>query len=138
MASDPLTLPAELRTLLERIDSFEKIEVMCHALRHEGLPLTAMMLADAVRLSHDHVATAVDELVQDGLLREGPGGTVTYVVRSGDQDAALRSLARLYDDDRVLVVRALTQVAMDRLRSSAARTFADAFVVRRKKEPDDG
>lgn len=137
MPSDPLNLPPELRALLERLDSFEKIEVMCHAMRHEGMALTAIMLADAVRLAHDHVDAAVRELVRGGFLRAGEGGTVSYVAGVGEHDAALRALARLYDEDRVTVVRALTQVAMDRLRSSAARTFADAFVVRRRKEDDD-
>jgi hypothetical protein len=140
VASDPVTLPEELRDLLERVDSFEKIEVMALAVRHEGTPLTIDGLAESLRLSSELVDSAAGELVGAGLLRNGADGTVTYTAAGQGRDAAVRALVRLYADDRLLVVRAMTQVAMDRLRSSAARVFADAFVVRKpsKKEPGDG
>jgi hypothetical protein len=50
---------------------------------------------------------------------------------------AMDEIATLYDEDRLLVVRTLTEIALDRLRGMAARAFADAFQLRKKKENDE-
>jgi hypothetical protein len=139
VASDSPDLPAELRDLLERIDSFEKLEVLAHTVPQPGIAFAIAALAEVLRLPADGIESAADELAAAGFVRRGAGGTVSYVAAPGADDAAIRALVRLYEQDRLLVLRALTRSAMDRLRSSAARTFADAFLVRRpRKERDDG
>jgi hypothetical protein len=55
-----------------------------------------------------------------------------------DWGAAIDELARLYEEDRLLVVTSMVAISMDRIRGMAARTFADSFQFRKTKEPDDG
>lgn len=84
----------------------------------------------------DIVSRAVDDLTLAGFV-ENAGG-LTRLTASAEDLAAVKELVDLYDEDRILVVRALSQIAMDKIRGMAARTFADAFKLRKKREDDDG
>ncbi len=93
-------------------------------------------LSTAVALPLDIVARAVDELTRAGFVKNA-GGLTRLTVSAADL-AAVKDLVEMYDADRILVVRALSQIAMDKIRGMAARTFADAFKLRMKREDDDG
>jgi hypothetical protein len=47
------------------------------------------------------------------------------------------ALCRLYDEDRLAVLKEMTALAMDRIRNSAARAFSEAFRIRRR-DPGKG
>ena len=65
------------------------------------------------------------------------GGLVRLTLPA-DDGKALGELTDLYEEDRITVVRMMSEVAMDKIRGMAARTFADAFTLKKKKEDGDG
>jgi hypothetical protein len=132
-------LSPAVRKLLEGpVDSFEKLELVL-ALFRSTTPLGPADLRDTLQLSLDTVQRLLDELADSALITLEPSGdsTIARLVPKENDGAALNELARLYDDDRVLVVTTLSNIAMDRIRGMAARTFADAFQLRKKRGKDD-
>jgi hypothetical protein len=116
--------------VLEAIGSLEELHVL-------------LSLADAeqrvwsiAELSAHHptldVPEAVTALVAAGLARwiadRGVSLTVDQELREGSI-----ALVAQYRSNPLLILQPLTQRSLDRLRSAAARTFADAFVVKRDK-----
>lgn len=98
--------------------------------------LSAMELSKKLSMPAEMVARAIEELRRSGSV-EAAGGLVRLTLSSEDL-VGMDELVRLYDEDRIVVVRTLSEIAMEKIRSMAARTFADAFHIRRKKEDGDG
>jgi hypothetical protein len=133
------------RLLAGPIDSFEKLELLL-ALVEATRPLTFADLERATSIPLATVREVVGDLSRANLVAiesadagdlEGAGKIVRLVPKADDA-TALNDLAKLYEEDRLLVVKALSAVAMERIRGMAARTFADAFQLRGKKGDDDG
>lgn len=80
-------------------------------------------------------AAALDHLHEAGLADVQPGAPPSYRFAPADATvgAACSQLAQAWAEDRLAVVDVLTSEAMDRLRISALKTFADAFRLRRRK-----
>lgn len=94
-------------------------------------------IAAVVNLPRDLARSLCGELRAALLLDTGDGNTVRLLPPSDGDASLLGELAELYVQDRVLLARVLSDIAMSRLRNLAARAFADAFVLR-KKDRDDG
>lgn len=128
---------AAVRRLLEApFDSFEKLEVgvaLCKATAHTS---SVPELSKALSMPRDLVERAIDELARAAAVNHA-GGLVRLTL-GADDGRALGELTQLYDDDRITVVRMMSEVAMDKIRGMAARTFADAFTLKKKKEDGDG
>jgi hypothetical protein len=111
------------------IDSFEKLELAWH-ITNADKPLPEPELQRRAQLDEHGFRQAVDELVRscvivrsDSALALGPGaGTPGF-----------ESLMRLYTEDRLTVISELMSISIDRIRSMAARSFAEAFILRKKK-----
>lgn len=128
-----------VRQLLAVVDSFEKLQILALTSGQREVPWLVLRLAGECRLSSDDIEAPVTELTQAGLLVAVEGDQVRYAPGSPAVEEAVAELLQLYREDTLQVVRAITQRAMEKIRDSAAHTFADAFVVRRKpREPDDG
>lgn len=131
-------LPDGLRDLLvNRIDSFEKLElvVTLHA-----APRSTMSVDDLCRVlkrSRDGVRQTAMELRAVSLVELTSRGELRLLPPTTRDNDAIAALVQLYRDDRVAIVRALGDLAMDRIRNLASRAFADAFVLK-KKPPKDG
>lgn len=131
MKEQPPVVPPEVQALLAgSIDSFEKLEIIFVASRRPEEAWTVERLAALVRLPGDGVSVTFDELIADRFFVAGVDGYRLAPEHQGER-AAVTMLCRLYDSERLLVVRFMTALAMDRIRASAARTFADAFRFRR-------
>ena len=137
--------PAVRRLLADGIDSFEKLELVLALSRAKG-PVTLADLATNTELDLALVRQLADELEHRGLLvidRADAGdldgaGKIARLTPKPEDAEAVSELAALYDEDRLLVLKALSKVAMERIRGMAARTFADAFQLRGKKDDEDG
>lgn len=130
-------LPVEVRQLLSGpVDSVEKIEVLFLAWREPQVAWTVPAAAARLRLPADAVATALSEL-DSGKLLVGDGPGYRYAPGSVELGRASAALCQLYDADRLQVLREMTSLAMERIRSSAARAFSDAFRFR-KRDPGGG
>jgi DNA-binding transcriptional ArsR family regulator len=132
------TLPDGIRDLLaNRIDSFEKLEIVValHAAPRTTLSIEEM--CRRLKLTRDTVRQATMELRGASLVVLTSAGDVQLLPPSERDHAILEQLVRLYDEDRFTVVKAMGEIALDRIRGMASRAFADAFVIR-KKPPKDG
>jgi hypothetical protein len=130
-------MPAEVvRLLSSSVDSFEKVEVLFLAWREPTDAWTVEQTAERLRLPAESIGAVLDELRAAGLLAIDGQGYRFAPSRDEDHIAAV-ALCRLYDADRLAVLKEMTSLAMDRIRSSAARAFSDAFRIRRR-DPGKG
>lgn len=134
-------LPHGVRDLLKsRIDSFEKLElvVALHAAPRTTMPIE--QLATQLKMTRASVRHAALELRSAALVEVTTAGEVQLIPPSSRDVAAVDELVRCYREDEFAVVKALGEIALERIRNMAARAFADAFVLRKKpgRSEDDG
>lgn len=134
-----MKLPEPISELLEnRIDSFEKLELIVAL--HEA-PRTTMSVEElcrALKLPRDAIREAAVELRGVSLVVLTSRGDVQLLPPSNREHAAVTELVRIYRDDRLAVVKAMGEIALARIRNLASRAFADAFVIRKKRDDEDG
>lgn len=127
-----------LRKLLDaHVDSFEKLEILMLLRRTSSGSRNVRELAGALELDTGEVRAIVAALSDGGLVARDPDGAVSLSPRTADDQAALDELAWVYDHDKITLVKAIAESAMERLRSLAGRAFAEAFVIRKKPGGDD-
>ena len=120
---------SEASRLLDRLESYEQLHVVVRVATDPGGRWTVERLAEGQ--DGVDVDSIVDDLVDDGVLARHPDGSVALAADPRLAEAAA-GLLRSWREDPLPILQALTDRAMERLRSATARTFADAFVVRRK------
>lgn len=129
MTSVPL--PNEVAALIdERLHSFEALETLI-VLRAEPRTWRPSELTQRLGLERDLVSSAVEELVRGGFVVQDADGCWRYAPTDAPTAAAVNALVREYPTARLEILRRLNDNAMERIRSSAATAFADAFRVRR-------
>jgi hypothetical protein len=131
------TLPSSVIRLLGVVDSLEKLELICRLHRERDRGHRAAELATEIGTIAEAAGPALGELVESGLAARDRGGGYWYVPANDELDRAVAELVHLYDEDPLRVLRAISKAAFDRIRSNAARAFADAFVIRRKRTPEE-
>jgi len=114
------------------VDSIEKLELLVH-LSQVG-PATSPTLASKLGLPEPMVAEAITALIASGVAAKHPDKSIHYVPDT-PHHATVIALAKLYEEDRIIVLRLITQISIERVRSEAVRVFADAFVFRAPKKP---
>jgi DNA-binding GntR family transcriptional regulator len=107
--------------LATRIDSFEKLEIVIALHSAPGTKLSTDELCRALELSREAVREATAELHAVSLVELSEQGDVTLLSR--DDEQAICDLVRLYADDRFTVVKAMGEIAVERIRRIASRTF---------------
>lgn len=128
------TGPDDLRRLLfEAIDSFEKLELLLAIARAPAPPTTAALYAQLDL--HEAPDDALAELAAAAVLAPPPPGW--RLDDRGPWVATIAELCTLHEQDRTRVLELMTATSLERLRGSAARTFANAFLLRRPKKEDD-
>lgn len=131
-------LSQTLRKLLDtHVDSFEKLELLMLLRRPPVERRTIGALALALDLGSDEVREIVAALSSAGLVERAADGGISLAPRTAEDRAALDELAQVYDEDKIALVKAIAETAMDRLRNLAGRAFADAFVIRKKQGGDE-
>jgi hypothetical protein len=123
-----------LRRLLEsKLDTYEKLELVVVLSQRPGRTDTIDVLTRDLQVGHDvlrRLAAAIDFVEVDG--------DTVRLVATPEELALVAEGAQLYSADRRQVVKLMTTIAMDRIRGMAARSFADAFTLRKKKDDSDG
>jgi hypothetical protein len=127
----------QIRRLLEApLDTFEKLEICMVLWTATARTQSPRELSARIQLPVELVERALDDLVAARFV-ELAGGLARLTVPAHLVDD-VQALVEVYATDRILIVRTLSELAMDRVRSMAARAFADAFLIRKKPEGDDG
>lgn len=134
MESRPI--PPEVHVLLrEHVCTFEEIEILLLLLGDPRKPWSADAIVGALRLDWQTAIEALEALSRGGLIAERAGPDPAFVYRPGNagREAAIAWLAGCWKEGGVEIARILNANAIDRVRRSALRTFADAFLLWRKE-----
>lgn len=120
----------ELLTFLDRkLDTYEKLELVL-VLRAAGSPMTLADVAVQLQVGPDALRRVVKEVAASGVIDAHQDDQIR--LRPGPWDPLMAEAAQLLATEPNRLLRALTRIAMERIRGRAARTFADAFQLRKK------
>ncbi|MBS0579656.1 MAG: helix-turn-helix domain-containing protein [Proteobacteria bacterium] len=129
-------LDPEVREFLRaHLRSYEQLEILL-ALR--GAPRNWSLGELALDLGIDDApaSVALETLREAGLVKAwtvAGARTFSYVARSTTADHILALIARERQERPAALLRVMSEQALERLRTSAAQAFADAFVLRKDK-----
>ena len=133
-------LPEDVRALLhEHIESYEQLEVLLLLRRERYEEWTAEALAARLRVRGELVRSALEGLKASGLVVATGVAPSRFAYRpaSSGVDAAAGRLDREYAERPIRIIQLMSANAIDRVRTAALHTFADAFVLK-KKDTDGG
>jgi hypothetical protein len=120
--------------LLERVESYEQLEVLLLLVKSRELVWPSAAICKKLQLSEAIVSHALDALRRKGLVMTlgYDQGAFLYAPENAAVDQIVMELARACESQRLEVMKAMTANAIQRLRASAA----DAFdVVTHRKKP---
>jgi hypothetical protein len=127
----------ELRRLLEtKLDTYEKLElvvVLCKRVNMEG---QAQDLARELQVGDDVLKRFAAEVARTGLV-EIDDERIRLIAQPHEL-VTIGEGAKLLESDPRRLMSLLSSIALDRIRGMAARSFADAFTLRKKKDNGDG
>jgi hypothetical protein len=139
--TDADDLPEDVRALLqEHIESYEQLEVLLLLRRERYEEWTAAGLAARLHVREELVGSALNRLEAGGLVAvigAAPAARFAYRPTSSGLDAAAGRLEREYRERPIRIIQLMSANAIDRVRTAALHTFADAFVLK-KKDDDHG
>jgi hypothetical protein len=135
-------LPEDVRALLhEHIESYEQLEVLLLLRRERHQEWTIAGLATRLRVRAELIGQALEGLKAGGLVAvtaATPAPRFAYRPASSGLDAAAGHLEREYLEWPIKIIQLMSANAIERLRTAALHTFADAFVLNKKKDDDRG
>ena len=125
-----MDISPDLYALLdEKLDTFEKLELVL-ALRSAVKPMPLADLAVQLQVGREALGRVADQVVAAGILEVVSEDALR--LRQNPWDRQLAEAAHVFASEPHKLARAFTRIAMGRIRGMAARTFADAFRVRKK------
>jgi hypothetical protein len=123
------------RFLRERLETLEQIEVLLILREQRDRDFAPGEVADARQLGGEAAVAALRHLAERGLLASdgGPPPRYRYRPRDAELDRGAEALAAAWRDRRTAVIEWVCNEAIERMRSSALRTFAESFWLRRRR-----
>lgn len=134
--SETSGLPEDVRGLLhEHIESYEQLETLLLLRRQRSEEWTAEALAARLHIRPELVEGALAGLEASGLVAATATAPTRFAYRpvSSGLDAATERLGREYADRPILIIQLMSANSLERLRTAALHTFADAFVLKKDK-----
>jgi len=134
------SLPEDVQALLRAsVESYEHLAVLLLVHREPTQGWSVLELAQRLSIPAQLVEPSVVDLFRAGLLRASSEEALVRYRYSADScvHVTIARLAREYTENPAQVVRVLNANAIERVRTSALQTFADAFVLK-KKDRDRG
>ena len=131
-------LPEDVRALLrEHIETYEQLEVLLLLRRARHEKWTVAGLAARLQVRDELIDSALEGLRTAGLVAvtaAAPAPHFAYLPATSSLDAAAGRLDRDYAERPIRIIQLMSANAIERVRTSALQTFADAFVLKKKKE----
>jgi hypothetical protein len=126
--------------LRERIDALEQLEVLILLRADPSEPWDVRAVAQALRIGDEDALAALEHLSSQDLLLAGGPDRRSYRFAPKSDELAVHAGAAVdaYRDSRFDVLTFVSRAAMDRIRTSQVRTFAQAFLLREPKKKDRG
>ena len=131
--------PQQLKQFLfDYVEGHEDLQILIWLHRHAGTAATAPQIAQITGIFPALVSEALGRLAALGLLSTESANPVAFRYNPGDPalDDALQSVIALYEEEPLRIIEFMTANAIERVRASAARRFADAFRFRKPPEDD--
>jgi len=129
--------PPDVQELLrEHIESYEQLELLLIIRADMESVWTEETLATRFRIPTSLVLAALDGLESAGFIevrRQGSEQRYVYLRQSDKVEATISSLAMAYRENPIPIVKLMSANAIERLRTAALRTFADAFILKKDK-----
>jgi hypothetical protein len=123
-----------LRRLLEtKLDTYDKLELVVLLSKRAEMQASMAELERELQVGHDVLKRLAGEIARTRLLEITD--EQVRLVATPDELEAIAEGAGL---EPRKVISLLSSIALDRLRGMAARAFADAFTLRKKKDDGDG
>lgn len=129
---DPI--PALQKLLETKLETFEKVELVL-LLHGSSEPVALSDAARELQIGPDVLRRVALE-VQRSRVLEITGDDRLQLTATPAELEAIGRADELYRHDRQRLIEELSSIAMRRLRSMAARTFANAFRIRKKEDAD--
>ncbi len=133
-------LPDDVQALLRHhLESFEQLELLLLLRTDRDRCWSEESLVERLRIPSSLVLEAVQGLASAGFLAPtAPSGQkqYRYRVQSDSLEATIDRLSHAYKEQPMPVIKLMSANAIERVRTAALRTFADAFVLR--KDKNDG
>jgi len=131
----PDRIPTEVRELLhEHVQTFEQLEVLVLLGREPEREWRLEAIASALHLSVEVGSEAIAYLSTTGLLTPAQQPSGDGFICHPPSARVLRSLVAAYDESRTDLMKLMTKLALDRIRTSALRAFSSAFLLGRKHD----
>lgn len=126
--------------LRNHIESFEQLEILLLLHRKRGDALDADAVTMELKLDFDTVTEALGHLCRANLAVrvEGEGRRFRYGPDRPVMDEAVGNLAESYDENRIEVINLMNTNAIERVRTSAMRAFANSFLLGGGGKKNDG
>lgn len=123
--------------LHDHIESYEQLEMLLLMRGDEATSWTEETLCERLHMALSLVQAALEGLESAGLLeartREG-AKCYSYLCQSAAAEATISRLAAAYRENPIPIVKIMSANSLERLRTAALRTFADAFILRKDKD----
>lgn len=130
-------IPEDVRRFLfEHVEGYDQLEVLVLLRGQTGRGLSADELAGASKIPVALVDTALEELCRTGFVERltgQAGGEHRYLPRPTDHVETIERLSQVYRENPLGIVKLMNANALERVRTSAMRAFANAFVLGGKK-----
>lgn len=129
--------PDVQRLLREHIDSYEQLELLLLLSTDRGVSWTEEGLSARLRIGSALVRTALNRLESAGFVaaRMHDGEQrYAYLCQGDNVEATISRLAMAYREYPIPIIKLMSANSIERLRTSALRTFAEAFVLRKDKD----
>lgn len=123
--------------LMAYVQDFEELEVLLLARRERAQSLDPATAASALGLDADVTRAVFARLASRGLLRQNPLDASSYeYAPSAELSVSVEALAEAYAQQRIAVVSTIGSNAILRIRTSAIKTFAEAFLLKKGNKKD--
>jgi biotin operon repressor len=133
-------LPKDLQSLVrDHIESYEQLELLLLLRAERGVAWSGEALSARLRISSTLVSEALAKLQSGGFVvastAEAAGGpTHAYRVQAADLEATIERLSQAYKEQPMPIIKLMCANSIERVRTAALRTFADAFILRKDKD----
>jgi predicted transcriptional regulator len=131
-------LTPDVQMLLHaHIESYEQLEMLLLMRGNTATPWTQDALSERLHMALSLVQAALEGLKSAGFVEgrvDGGAKHYSYLGQSEGMEATLSRLAAAYRENPIPIVKVMSANSLERLRTAALRTFADAFVLRKDKD----
>ena len=125
-------IPEEVRTFIrQHVSSIEQLEILLHLYETSPTRKSASEIAEKLYLSPESTARTLTSFRDKKIVSATQGMPELYCVdsRTSDVGRSIEQLAKMYRERRVSVINEIFSNPI-----STIQTFADAFIIGKKKE----